>query len=112
MQNLKVVASTRVWEAKNPGQADFPMWHPIGGNEYIIGYLDDAKEPTLVQVGEFVTEFIHILEGKITPNVVEVFSGYEVYYKDALTHNEAFQLQQGDSIDFPAEDITKIEGKS
>ena len=36
--------------------------------------------------------------------MVEVFAGYEIYYKDALTHNEAFQLQQGDSIDFPAED--------
>ena len=80
------------------------MWHPIGGNEYIIGYLDDKEAPTLEQVGKFVTEFIHILEGKITPNVVEVFSGYEVYYSDALTHNEAFQLQQGDSIDFHAED--------
>ena len=24
MQNLKVVASTRIWEAKNPNQPDFP----------------------------------------------------------------------------------------
>ena len=114
MQNLKVVASTRIWEAKNPNQPDFPMWHPIGGSEYIIGYLDvpDGEAPHLSQIAEHVTNFMHLLEGKITPNVVEIFSGYEVYFVDTLTHNEAFQLQQGDSIDFPAEDVTKIEGQS
>ena len=87
------------------------MWHPIGGNEYIIGYLVN-EEPTLEKIGEFVNKFIHILEGKIQPNIVEVYSGYEVYFKDALTHNEHFQLEQGDSIDFPAEDITEIKGQS
>lgn len=114
MQNLKVVASTRIWEAKNPNQPDFPMWHPIGGSEYIIGYMDlpDEEVPQLTDIAEFVEKFIHLLEGKITPNVVEVFAGYEIYYNNALTHNEAFQLQQGDSIDFPAEDVTKIEGQS
>jgi uncharacterized cupin superfamily protein len=90
------------------------MWHPVGGSEYIIGYMDlpDGEAPQLAHIAEHVTKFIHVLEGKITPNVVEVFAGYEIYYKDALTHNEAFQLQQGDSIDFPAEDVTKIEGES
>ena len=83
-------------------------------SEYIIGYLDvpDGEAPQLSQIAEHVTNFMHLLEGKITPNVVEIFSGYEVYFVDTLTHNEAFQLQQGDSIDFPAEDVTKIEGQS
>ena len=47
MQELKVVASTRIWESKNPENADFPMWHPVGGNEYIIGYLTLSDDETL-----------------------------------------------------------------
>ena len=56
MHELKVVASTRIWESKNPGHPDFPMWHPVGSNEYIIGYLEVEEDtpPTLAQIGEFV----------------------------------------------------------
>ena len=49
-----------------------------------------------------------MLEGQTRPGSVEIFSGYEVYFKDNLTHNEAFQLQNGDTIDFPAEDVTVL----
>ena len=110
MQELKVVASTRIWQAKNPDVADFPMWHPVGSNEYIIGYLslEDDQTPQLDQIAEFVREFIHMIEGQARPDTVEIFSGYEVYFKDGLTHNESFQLQNGDTIDFPAEDITVL----
>ena len=110
MQNLKIVASTRIWESKNPDNADFPMWHPVGSNEYIIGYMDipDDEKPQLDQIAEFVKEFPHMLQGQTKPNTVEIFSGYEVYFKDSLTHNEAFQLQNGDTIDFPAEDATVL----
>ena len=110
MQELKVVASTRIWESKNPTNADFPMWHPVGGNEYVIGYMSipDDAEPSISQIAEFVTAFHHMLEGQTRPGTVEIFSGYEVYFKDGLTHNEAFQLQNGDTIDFPAEDITVL----
>ena len=56
MQELKVVASTRIWESKNPNNADFPMWHPVGSNEYIIGYLSlpDDETPQLSDIAEFV----------------------------------------------------------
>lgn len=105
MQKLKVVATTRVWQA-NGVSKDFPMWQPVGSNEYIIGYTEE--EPTLSMIGRFVDQFQHTLEGKVTEHVVEVFSGYEVYLAEALTHNEHFQLKYGDEIDFPATDVTKI----
>ena len=106
MQELKVVASTRIWASKNPENADFPMWHPVGGNEYIIGYLTlpDDETPQLSEIAEFVKEFHHMLEGATRPGSVEIFSGYDVYLKDSLTFNETFQLQNGGTIDFPAED--------
>ncbi len=105
MQKLKVVATTRVWKA-NGVSKEFPMWQPVGSNEYIIGYTDE--EPTLSVIGRFVDEFQHTLEGKVTESVIEVFSGYEVYLAESLTHNEHFQLKYGDEIDFPATDVTKI----
>ena len=107
MQNLKVVATTRIWQA-NGVSKEFPMWTPVGSNEYIIGYT--TEEPTLSVIGRFVDEFQHTLEGKVTDTVVEVFSGYEVYLATALTHNEHFQLKYGDEIDLPATDVTKISG--
>ena len=107
MQNLKVVATTRIWQA-NGVSKEFPMWTPVGSNEYIIGYT--TEEPTLSVIGRFVDEFQHTLEGKVTDTVVEVFSGYEVYLATALTHNEHLQIKYGDEIDFPATDVTKISG--
>ena len=107
MQKLKVVATTRVWQA-NGASKDFPMWTPVGSNEYIIGYTEE--EPTLSEIGRFVDQFQHTLEGKVTDTVVEVLSGYEVYMKESLTHNEHFQLKYGDEIDFPATDVTQISG--
>ena len=110
MQDLKVVASTRIWESKNPQNADFPMWQPVGSNEYIIGYMSipDDEETSIIAIGKFIEKFHHMLEGQTRPGSVEIFSGYEVYFKDNLTHNEAFQLQNGDTIDFPAEDVTVL----
>lgn len=99
---LKVVAITNIWEAKGPSK-EFPMWTPVGSREYIIDKME--KEPTLKDISQSVMRLMHLLEGRITDTVVEVFSGYEVYDASALTHNEAFQLQLGDAIDYPAEDI-------
>jgi len=56
-----------------------------------------------------ITSLQHILEGRITPSVIEVITGHEVYEQNNLTHNENFQLKYGDAIDFPAEDITNIQ---
>ena len=102
---LKVVAITNIWEAKGPSR-DFPMWKSVGSREYIIGKT--KKEPTLKEIGDMVAKLQHLLEGKITETVIEVFSGYEIYQADKLTHNEGFQLQMVDAIDYPAEDITNV----
>ena len=102
---LKVVAITNIWEAKGPSR-DFPMWKSVGSREYIIGKT--KKEPTLKEIGDMVAKLQHLLEGKITETVIEVFSGYEIYQADKLTHNEGFQLQMGDAIDYPAEDLTNV----
>ena len=106
MPQLKVVACTNIWEAKG-GSRDFPMWQSVGSREYIIGRTN--KVPTLEEIGAMITSLQHILEGRITPSVIEVISGWEVYEQNNLTHNENFQLKYGDAIDFPAEDITNIQ---
>ena len=106
---IKVVAITNIWEAKGPSR-EFPMWSPVGSREYIIAKFD--KEPTFQEIGEAVGKLMHLLEGKITDTVIEVFSGTELYQASGLTHNEAFQLELGDAIDYPAEDITdKLDGE-
>jgi hypothetical protein len=112
MQELKVVASTRIWESKG-ATPDFPMWQPVGSNEYVIGYLSlkDGEEPKISDVGVMIKNLSHILEGRVTPKVVEIYTGFDIYHKDNLTHNEQFQLNQGDQIDFPAEDITELKGE-
>ena len=112
MQKLKVVATTRVWKA-NGVSKEFPMWQPVGSNEYVIGYLSlkDGEEPKISDVGVMIKNLSHILEGRVTPKVVEIYTGFDIYHKDNLTHNEQFQLNQGDQIDFPAEDITELKGE-
>ncbi len=108
-ETIKVVASTNVWKDFSDN-ADFPMWKSVGCNEYIIGYSEGI--PTFEEIGKMVAELQHVLEGKIESNVIEVFTGYEIYEKSKLTHNEFFQLKYGDGqIDYEAEDITNIEIK-
>lgn len=103
---LKLVATTKLWVAH--GEAvDFPMWRPAGSGEYIIGYFD--HEPTWEEVGKKVDEFIHILAGSISDNTAEIYSGFCLYHREGLTHNEQFQLRNGEVIDFPATDATEIE---
>lgn len=102
---LKLVASTKIF--KNIGSIEVPMWRCVDGNEYIIKRFDD--EPKWSEVGEAVTNFQHILEGRLDVDVKEVYSGFELYVNESLTHGENFQLQNGGTIDFPAEDVTKID---
>ena len=106
MPKLKVVASTNIWHSMGD-TPDFPIWKSIGCREYIIGYT--VRVPSLKQIGDMVGEFMHILEGKRDPKTVEIFTGYEIYKKENLTHNEFFQLKNGDEIDYPAQDITKLD---
>lgn len=102
---LKLVACTRIY--KNIGSIEIPMWRCVDGNEYIIKKFDD--EPKWKEVGEAVSAFQHILEGKLETDVKEIYSGFELYDNNSLTHGENFQLQNGGTIDFPAEDATKID---
>lgn len=83
------------------------MWRCVDGNEYIIERFDE--EPAWKDVGDCVNNFQHILEGKLEVDVKEVYSGFELYENNSLTHGEHFQLQNGGTIDFPAEDATKID---
>lgn len=102
---LKLVASTKIF--KNIGSMDIPMWKCVDGNEYIIGYYD--KEPSWQDVGQNINKFTHYLEGKLTVDVKEIYSGFELYMKENLTHCEHFQLESTGCIDFPAEDVTLID---
>ena len=102
---LKLVACTKIY--KNLGNSDLSLWRVIGGNEYIVDRFEDA--PDWLVVGRSITKFIHVLEGKIQEDVKEVYSGFELYPDESLTHNEFFQLDQCGTVDFPAEDITKID---
>ena len=106
MPQLKVVACTNIWESKGETR-DFPMWQSVCSREDIIGRT--KKVPTYEEIGAMITSLQHILEGRISPSVVEVITGHEVYESNNLTHNENFQLKYGDAIDFPAEDITNVE---
>ena len=108
-QKLKIVACTKVWRAHGVDK-EFPMWRPGPSNEYVIAHIDDPEGGlTLQDINQYVNEFMHMLEGQITSDVVEIFTGYEVYFKDNLTHNEQFQLNTGGAIDFPAVDLTKVD---
>jgi len=103
--NLKLVAITKIY--KNIGSEDLPMWRHVDGHEYIIAFFD--KEPAWQEVGEEINKFQHILEGKIEVDVKELYVGFELFSSDSLTHSESFQLQTGGTIDFPAQDVTKID---
>lgn len=105
MQMLKLVASTKIF--KNVGNVDIPMWRCVDGKEYIIKRFD--IEPTWADVGEAINNFQHILEGLLESDVKEVYAGFELYKNESMTHGENFQLQNGGTIDFPAEDVTKID---
>jgi len=102
---LKLVAITNVY--RNIGSMDLQMWRCTGANEYIVARFDE--EPTWKLVGEHINGFIHSLEGRISEDTKEVYAGFEIYSDASLTHGENFQLHNGGTIDFPAQDVTKID---
>lgn len=102
---LKLVACTKIY--KNIGSMEIPMWRCVDGNEYIIDRFD--TEPEWKTIGNSVKNFQHVLEGKLEDDVKEIYCGFELYDNNSLTHGEHFQLQNGGTIDFPAEDATKID---
>lgn len=105
MMKLKIVATTKVFT--NIGSNEMPLWKPIGAKEYIVARID--HEPTWKEVGEIISSFMHMIEGLVSLDSVEVYSGFEIYNDASLTHSENFQLQQTANIDFPAQDITEID---
>lgn len=105
MMKLKLVVTTRV--LKNVGNYDIPLWKVYDGNEYIIAVLD--SEPSWMEVGEYINKFIHMLEGKVSEEIREIYSGFELYNFESLTHFENFQLQTTANVDFPAIDLTNVD---
>ena len=102
---LELVAITNVY--RNIGNMDLQMWRCTGANEYIVARFDE--EPTWKLVGEHINGFIHSLEGRISEDSKEAYAGFEIYNDTSLTHGENFQLHNGGTIDFPAQDVTKID---
>ena len=102
---LKLVAITNVF--KNSGSVDLPMWRCVGSNEYIVARFDE--EPAWKEVGDSISKFIHSFHGSLNEITKEVYAGFELYNNDSLTHGENFQLHNGGTIDFPAQDVTKID---
>lgn len=102
---LKLVVCTKIY--KNLGNLELPLWRVVSGNEYIVARFEIA--PDWAGVGDCIKQFIHILEGKIQEDVREIYSGFDLFEDSSLTHNEFFQLEQCGTVDFPAEDITKID---
>jgi len=103
--SLKLVASTKVFQ--NIGSLDMPMWKCVDGKEYIVGYFDE--EPTWKEAGEVINKFIHYLEGNLSIDTKEIYSGFDLYEKGKMTHCEFFQLDSSGVIDFPAKDLTEID---
>lgn len=103
--NLKLVASTRI--LKNVGNFEIPLWRVADGNDYVVAYFD--HEPTFQEIGGHINEFIHMLEGKLSDDIKEIYSGFELYGAENMTHYEHFQLQATANVDFPAIDLTKVD---
>jgi len=104
-KRIKLVASTTTWI--NHSDDQMPMFRPAMMNEYIIAWF--TKEPSMKDVADRISIFIHYLEGQMDAKTFEIFSGHELYWEDQLTHNEGFQLHHGGGIDFVAQDLTQIE---
>ena len=102
--NLKLVATTLIWT--NAGTEDMPLWRSTGGKEYIIARFD--YEPSLQEVGKVVDEKRHLIENHY-PQIHETLSGWQLYFDDAMTHNEFLQYHLAQSVDFPATDLTEVD---
>ena len=101
---LKLVVSSFVWV--NVGSQDLPLWKVIGGKEYIVKYF--RGEPTFEMINEELDKVAHMFEGGDAFNR-ETVAGFEVYFADAPTNSEMFQVNRNGAIDFPPIDLTLVD---
>jgi hypothetical protein len=102
--NLKLVVSSFIWT--NVGGPDLPLWKTVGGKEYIVKYF--TGEPTFEMINEELDKVAHMFEGGDTM-VRETVAGFEVYFADAPTNSEMFQVNLNGAIDFPPIDLTAVD---
>jgi hypothetical protein len=101
---LKLVVSSFVWT--NVGSQDLPLWKTVGGKEYIVKYFSGA--PSFEMINEELDKVAHMFEGG-DAFIRETVAGFEVYYADAPTNSELFQINLNGAIDFPPIDLTAVD---
>lgn len=105
--DLKLVATTLIWT--NSGSEDLPLWKATGGKEYIIARLD--HHPTFEEVGEIVNGTAHLVETH-TKDFHETLSGWVVCFNEEPTRGERMQLHLTEYVEFPAIDLTNLDGEN
>ena len=101
---LKLVVSSFVW--MNVGSQDLPLWKTIGAKEYIVKYF--TGDPTFEMINEELDKVAHMFEGGDAA-MRETVAGFEVYFADAPTNSEMFQINLNGAIDFPPIDLTQVD---
>ena len=101
---LKLVVSSFVWA--NVGRQELPLWKTIGAKEYIVKYF--RGEPTFEMINEELDKVAHMFEGG-DATVRETVAGFEIYFADAPTNSEMFQINLNGAIDFPPIDLTQVD---
>ena len=101
---LKLVVSSFVWI--NVGSNDLPLWKTVGAKEYIVKYF--TGEPTFEMINEELDKVAHMFEGG-DEGLRETVAGFEVYFADAPTNSELFQINLNGAIDFPPIDLTLVD---
>jgi hypothetical protein len=102
--NLKLVVSSFVWA--NVGSQSMPLWKTMGGKEYIVKYF--RGEPTFEMINEELDKVAHMFEGG-DAFTRETVAGFEVYFADAPTNSETFQVNLNGAIDFPPIDLSAVD---
>lgn len=100
---FKLVVTSTVWE--NQGTAELPLWKPSHAQEYIVAYFQG--EPTFELIYDHLQK-IHELFDSDNNLMVETVAGYQVYFLQAPTNSEFFQIERNGSIDFPPIDLTLV----
>lgn len=100
---FKLVVTSTVWE--NHGTQEDALWKPVAAQEYIAAYFQG--EPTFEMIYENLQK-VHELFDSDSNYMVETVAGYQVYFLQAPTNSEFFQIERNGSIDFPPIDLTLV----
>lgn len=100
---FKLVVTSTVWA--NSGTEEMPLWKAFAAQEYIVAYFQG--EPTFEMIYDEL-EKIHELFDVDNPQMIETVAGYQVYFADAPTNSEYFQIEKNGEVDFPPIDLTLV----